>query len=128
MAMTLDGFLPDEGHPLMRWVRTDRHGFPYWQEHSSFCLPIGYPMIDLIYKKENKDDSFVYLAEIGQASQARLLQALMRYKLADEWIVYLLPLVQGSGIRIADTLTSVQLERIGFQTYKNSICRIEYRL
>ena len=85
-------------------------------------------MIDLIYKKENKDDSFVYLAEIGQASQARLLQALMRYKLADEWIVYLLPLVQGSGIRIADTLTSVQLERIGFQTYKNSICRIEYRL
>ena len=73
MAMTLDGFLPDGNDPLMQWVKTSRHGFPYWHERSSFCLPIGYPMLDLIVKKESKDDSFIYLAEISDEQQIELL-------------------------------------------------------
>lgn len=127
MAMTLDGFLPDENHPLMRWVKTYRNGFPYWQERCSFNLPVGYPMLSLIAAKGNKDDSFVYLAEIGHTSQIGLLQALMRYKLADEWFVYLLPLVQGCGIRMADSFAASRLEMVGFQAYGNGVCRMIYR-
>ena len=56
MAMTLDGFLPDENEPLMQWVKMNKRGFSYWRERSSFDLPVGYPMIDLICKKENKDN------------------------------------------------------------------------
>ena len=126
MAMTLDGFLPDEGHPLLRWVRTDRHGFPYWQEHSSFCLPIGYPMIDLICKKENKDDSFVYLAEISNTLKIGLLQSLLLYNMVDEWVLYYLPETKGEGIFLMDKLGMNHWILKSTHKYKNDICRIIY--
>ena len=88
MAMTLDGFLPDEDHPLMQWVMTDRHGFPYWRERSSFDLPVGYPMISLIRKREDNDVPFFYLAEITGIHKMPLLQALLLYGIVDEWVVY----------------------------------------
>lgn len=41
MPVTLDGFLPDKNEILMEWLRTDRNGFPYWEERlHSTCFRI----------------------------------------------------------------------------------------
>ena len=127
MAMTLDGFLPDENHPLMRWVETDRHGFPYWRERSSFDLPVGYPMISLIRKREDSDVSFVYSAEITGIHKMPLLQALLLYGMVDEWVVYLLPLTQGAGTRLTDGFKAARWKVVSTDTYKNGVCRTVYR-
>ena len=34
MPITLNGFLPDENEKLMEWLRTDRNGFPYWENRA----------------------------------------------------------------------------------------------
>ena len=127
MAMTLDGFLPDEDHPLMQWVMTDRHGFPYWRERSSFDLPVGYPMISLIRKREDNDVPFFYLAEITGIYKMPLLQALLLYGIVDEWVVYFLPLTQGNGTRLTDGFKAAQWKAVGADAYKNGICRRVYR-
>ena len=126
MAMTLDGFLPDGNDPLMQWVKTSRHGFPYWHERSSFCLPIGYPMLDLIVKKESKDDSFIYLAEISEKQQIELLNTLLLYKIVDEWIIYHLPDAKRSERYLADKLAIDDWYLKSVRKYKNNVCRMIY--
>ena len=126
MAMTLDGFLPDENDPLIQWVKTDRNGFPYWHEQSSFNLPVGYPMIDLICKKENMDDSFVYLAEISNTLKIGLLQSLLLYNMVDEWILYYLPETKGQGVFLMDKLGVNHWILKSTHRYKNGICRMIY--
>lgn len=38
MPVTLDGFLPGKNEELMEWLRTDRNGFPYWEERATFNM------------------------------------------------------------------------------------------
>lgn len=59
-AMTLDGFLPGEDEELFKWVKTDKRGFPFWHGRSTFMLPIGYPMLDLICEKNVMTKSPLY--------------------------------------------------------------------
>lgn len=126
IVMTLDGLLPDENDPLMQWVKTSRHGFPYWQERSSFRLPIGYPMLNLIIKKESKDDSCIYLAEISDGQQIELLNSLLSYKVVDEWIIYHLPEAKGEGLLIMEKLVLDNWILQSTDKYRNNICRIIY--
>ena len=42
MPVTLDGFLPDKNEELMEWLRTDRNGFPYWEERATFNICLLY--------------------------------------------------------------------------------------
>lgn len=51
MAMKLDGFFLGEDEELFKWVKTDKRGSPFWHGRSTFMLPIGYPMLDLICEK-----------------------------------------------------------------------------
>lgn len=121
-VMALDGFLPDEGNPLMQWLDTDRRGFRYWRERSTFSLPAGYPMIDLINRKGRTEGSRVYLAEISDAARVELLRALKVYDLVDEWIIYSLPHTQGTGVRLTDGFTAAQWELKKSRTFRNGIC------
>ena len=126
MAMTLDGFLPDENEPLMQWVKMNKRGFSYWRERSSFDLPVGYPMIDLICKKENKDN-VSYLAEISNMFKIKLLHAILLYNIVDEWIIYYLPRTQGSGLRLVDKFTTGYWFLKSMHKYKNNICCMVYQ-
>ena len=48
MPVTLDGFLPGKNEELMEWLRTDRNGFPYWEERATFNMFPHYGMLDLM--------------------------------------------------------------------------------
>ena len=127
-AVTIDGFLPKPDNQLMQWVKTDSNGFPYWHEYSIFQLYAHYPMLDLLAQMErNENYSDVYLAEISDKESIKLLQALSRYHLIDEMVVYILPLVIGSGISVFDNLAPSQWQIHKTKSFSNGICRIVYR-
>ena len=51
MPITLNGFLADENEKLMEWLRTDRNGFPYWENRAVFNMYPYYGMLFLFYLK-----------------------------------------------------------------------------
>lgn len=126
-AMTLDGFLSDKDDELLQWVRTDRQGFPFWYERSTFTLPPGYPMLDLICEKEEKDASFVYTAEISGKESLGLLRGLSIYHLIDEIVIYILPLTYGKGITCLQQFPANRWILHQATIFKNGITRLIYR-
>lgn len=126
-AVTLDGYLSGEDEELLQWVRTDRQGFPFWHERSTFTLFSGYPMLDLICEKDEKDASFVYTAEISDKESLGLLHGLTIYHLIDEIIIYILPLTAGKGADCLKQLPAGCWKLHQSKTFKNGITRIIYR-
>ena len=125
--MTLDGFLPREDEELFKWVKTDRHGFPFWLERSTFVLSAGYPMLDLICEKDEKDSSCIYTAEISDKKGIELLHGLFIYHLVDEIIVYILPLTYGKGTAVLQRLPVACWQLHKSVISRNGICRLAYR-
>lgn len=125
--MTLDGFLPGKDEKLLQWVQTDKRGFPYWHERSTFTLPPNYPMLDLISEKDSKEDSFIYTAEISNRESLKLLHRLSIYHLIDEIIVYILPLTSGKGITHLQQLSAGRWKLHKSSVFKNGVCRLIYR-
>lgn len=126
-AVTLDGYLPDRDEKLLQWVRTDRQGFPFWHERSTFALFPGYPMLDLICEKDEKDGSFIYTAEISGRENIGLLHGLTIYHLIDEVVIYILPLTYGKGFACLQQLPVSRWKLHRSKTLKNGITRIIYR-
>lgn len=126
-AITLDGFLPGQEEKLLVWVQTDKRGFPYWYERSTFTLSPNYPMLDLISEKDSKDASFIYTAEISGKESLGLLHGLSIYHLIDEIIVYILPLTSGKGIIHLQQLPAGHWQLHKSTVFRNGICRLIYR-
>lgn len=126
-AMTLDGFLPGEEEELFKWVKTDKRGFLFWHGRSSFMLPIGYPMLDLICEKDEKDASCIYTAEISDKESLELLHSLSIYHLIDEIVVYILPLTYGKGSAVLRQLPATRWRLHESTITRNGICRLVYR-
>lgn len=125
--MTLDGFLPGKDEKLLRWVQTDKRGFPYWHERSAFTLSPNYPMLDLISEKDNKEDSFIFTAEISGKESLGLFNGLSIYHLIDEIIVYILPLTSGRGIIHLQQLPAARWQLHKSTVFRNGVCRLIYR-
>lgn len=105
MAMKLDGFFLGEDEELFKWVKTDKRGSSFWHGRSTFMLPIGYPMLDLICEK---DTSCIYTAEISDKESLELLHSLSIYHLIDEIVVYIFPLTYGRGSAVLQQLPTTR--------------------
>lgn len=126
-AMTIDGFLPDAGNPLMRWLMTDAKGFRYWHDAGTFTLGMDYPVLDLVCDKDSTDSSCIYTAEISDPDEMGLMTSLFRYNVIDELVIHILPEIAGTGTRIfQDGARSVWILRKSTR-FKNGICRNIYR-
>lgn len=127
-TMTLDGFLPEKDEKLLLWLKTDKRGFPFWHERSTFSLFPDYPILDLVCEKDDKaGSSFVYTAEISDKAGFELLHRLSTYHLIDEIIIYILPLTSGKGIALLQRLPVSCWELHESTVFKNGICRLIYR-
>ena len=126
MAITLDGFLPEDSENLMQWVKTDKKGFSRWKEECAYPLFPGYPLLDLVCNKDRTDDSFIYHAEISDKDSAELLRGLFLYHIVDEIIVYLLPVTTGKGIHIMKHVSPCHWSLHKVKQYRNGICHIVY--
>lgn len=127
-AMTIDGFLPEADNQFMQWVKTNTKGFPYWHERSVYRLMPHYPLLDLLAEQHSdKNKSETYIAEISDQGSIELMQGLSRYRLIDELVIYILPVVVGQGTSIFNNLTPSYWKVHQSVTFPNGICRIVYR-
>lgn len=126
--MTIDGFLPEADEILMQWVMNDAKGFPYWHELSVYRLMPRYPLLDLLAEQHSdKNKSDTYIAEISDQGSIELMQGLSRYRLIDELVIYILPVVAGQGMSIFNNLTQSYWKVHQSVTFSNGICLIVYR-
>lgn len=125
-AMTLDGFLPEADGKFMQWVKTSSKGFPYWLERSTLRLRPGHPMLDLVCDKERTGNSCIYLAEISDCPGVEFLGNLFRFHLIDELIVYLLPVMAGTGTSIFKNLPARHWHLRKADILSNGIYRMVY--
>lgn len=126
VAMTLDGSVPVEGHPIMEWMQSNSQGFRYWRKRSTRQLFPGYPLVDLICEKETADSSTVFHTEIYNTETAELLRGLSLYQLIDELIIFLIPLVSTSHLSISAHLPSGNWRLVKSMTFRNGVCRLNY--
>lgn len=127
MAMTLDGFLPEENDKLMQWVQTDKKGFPRWKDECSYPLFPGYPLLDLLCNKDKSDEIFTYSAEVTDKQSVELLRGLFLYHLVDEVVIYLLPITANKGIHIMKHVSPCQWSLYKTKQYPGGICMMIYR-
>lgn len=127
VAASIDGYLPAKEDERLEWLRTDRRGFKRWHESSDRELYAGYPLIDLICEKEEKNNGMTYLAEVSDKESAELLRGLFLYHIVDEMILYLLPTTLHEGIRVLDNFTPATWKTVQVRHYGNGICRMVYR-
>lgn len=125
-AITLDGFLPETAGVLVSWIKNDRQGFPLWRKRCS-ALILPHSILDLLCEKDNKGDSFTYLAEIMEPESVELLRGLFHYDLVDELVIYQLPFSAGQGISVSDTFRSQHWDLHKTASFSNGICRLIYR-
>ena len=118
--------LPEPAGALVSWVRNDRRGFPFWRERCS-ALILPHSILDLLCEKDNRDDSFTYLAEIIEQESVKLLRGLFLYDLVDELVVYQLPFSAGQGISVLNTFRPQHWELHKTTSFSNGICRLIYR-
>lgn len=127
MAMTLDGFLPEENEKLVQWVKTDKKGFAYWEARSTVTLFPHYPLMDLMDDKDKEENPCTYLAEISEMEDVELLRGLSGYQLVDEMVIYRLPLTNNGGMNLSDVFPKGEWTVTEVRTYRNGICRTIYR-
>lgn len=102
IAMTLNGFVPARNDSLLQWIQNSDDGFPYWRGRSTRMLYPGYPLVDLICDKEQSAPSDIYLAEIYDDSGAELLRGLSLYRLIDEMVIFLLPVISSETVPVSN--------------------------
>lgn len=124
--MTLDGFLPETDNVSMQWVMNHRQGFACWRERCDARI-LPHSILDLLAEKDNKNESFTYLAEISDSESVELLRGLFHYNIVDELVIYLLPLSSGQGVSIQQILPACQWRLCKATAFPNGICRLVYR-
>ena len=101
MPVTLDGFLPDKNEELMEWLRTDRNGFPYWEERATFNMFPHYGMLDLMDAKERRDNNCTFFMKVQDEKSAEYAGGKIQF---GQWIL------------------------CESKTFRNNVCRLVYRL
>lgn len=126
-AMTIDGFLPDAGSSLMRWLMTDAKGFRYWHDRGTCTLEADYPVLDLVCDKDSTDKSCIYIAEVSNLDGMELMTRLFRYNIIDELVIHILPEIAGAGTPIFQNCVPSGWILSESTRLKNGICRNIYR-
>ncbi|MCS2442434.1 hypothetical protein NXX09_19755 [Bacteroides uniformis] len=104
--MTLNGFVPARNDSLLQWIQNSDDGFPSRRGRSTRMLYPGYPLVDLICDKEQSAPSDIYLAEIYDDSGAELLRGLSLYRLIDEMVIFLLPVISSETVPVSKHIST----------------------
>lgn len=127
MPVTLDGFLPKENEQLMTWIRTDKQGFPFWEDEATFNMYPYYGILDMMEAKKRHGENCTYFMKIDGFKCAEYAKGLFLFHLVDEIVMYLLPVSYGNGTNISQNIRPNQWQLYDVKIFKNHICRIIYR-
>ena len=90
----------------MEWLRTDRNGFPYWEERATFNMYPHYGMLDLMDAKERHEKDCTFFMKVEDEKSAEYVGGVFLFRLADELVIYLLPISYKSGKNITGRFNS----------------------
>lgn len=126
-AITLDGYLPDKTDPRLSWIENNRKGFPKWRDSADCILSGDVSFLTLINQKRIPCTDCVYLAELLTEQQLPIIKGLLAYGLADEVILYILPIITGKGIQTSlSSLPAPKWALKSSRTFSNGISRLIY--
>lgn len=126
-VITLDGYLPERNDPRLTWVENNRNGFPKYRTSADNILSGEISFLTLINKKREVNTDCVYLAELLTESQLPLIKGLLAYGLADEIILYVLPISTGKSVQTSlSCLSETEWALKGSHTFRGGITRLIY--
>lgn len=123
--ITLDGYLFDRTVSSSLWDTPDKYGLTRIRDRATQTLGPDVSFISLIqWKKEYEG---IYLVE-AVPDTISVIGSMFRYWLVDEIILFVIPYIQGDGIRLFTEIPSPSSwEMTGNKSFKSGICRLTYR-
>lgn len=123
--ITLDGYLALRSTFPELWEHPDRYGITCIRERALSCLAPDIPFITLTRWKQ--ESSGIYLSEVTSETLP-FMDSLLRFRMADELVLYVLPCFQGKGSRLFEGSSGHSLwELTGTRSFGKGICRLHYR-
>ena len=122
--ITLDGYLFDRTVSSL-WDTPDKYGLTRIRNRATQTLGPDVSFISLIqWKKEYEG---IYLVE-AVPDTISVIGSMFRYWLVDEIILFVIPYIQGDGIRLFTEIPGPSSwEMTGNKCFKSGICRLTYR-
>lgn len=123
--ITLDGYLFDRTVSSPLWDNSDKYGLTKIRDHATRTLGPDVSFISLTqWKKETKG---IYLIEAAPDTIS-VIGSMFRYWLVDEIILFVVPYMQGNGIRLFTEIPGPSSwEMTGNKCFRSGICRLAYK-
>ena len=123
--ITLDGYLARRSTFPDLWEHPGRYGITRIREGALSCLAPEVSFISLMEWK--RGHSGVYLAE-ATPETLPLADSLLRFRMADELVLYVLPCFQGEGSRLFEESPGPSAWKLaGTRNFRRDVCRLHYR-
>lgn len=123
--ITLDGYLARRSTFPELWEHHGKYGITRIRERALSRLDPEVSFISLTEWKRER--SGIYLAE-ANLETFPLADSLLRFNMADELVLYVLPCFQGEGSRLFEGGPGVSAwELAGTRCFRGDICRLRYR-
>lgn len=123
--ITLDGYLALQPTFPDLWEYPDRYGLTRIRRRALSNLTPDTPFITLTRWKQ--ESTGIYLSEVTPETLP-FMDSLLRFRMADELVLYVLPCFQGKGSRLFEGSSGYSLwELTGTRSFGKGIFRLHYR-
>ena len=123
--ITLDGYLARRSTFPDLWEHPEKYGITRIREAALSCLGPDVSFMSLTEWKQGH--SGVYLAEAALETLP-FTDSLLRFDMADELVLYVLPRFQGEGFRLFEGCPGFSLwELAGMRSFDRDVCCLHYR-
>ena len=125
-VLTMDGCPAETTGLSGRWLGSDQYGTGALKESATCILNENTSLTHLSSWTENSDDSLTYLIEATEKT-AGIINGMIRMRLVDEIILYLLPVIAGNGSRLfQSSLPESEWTCTESRRWKDGMVRITY--
>lgn len=125
-VLTMDGCPAETTGLSGRWLGSDQYGIGALKEAATCVLTEDTSLTLLSNRMENTGDSLNYLIEATEKT-AGIINGMIRMRLVDEIILYMVPVIAGNGSRLfQSSLPESEWACTGSRQWKDGMVRIAY--
>ncbi|MCC3347029.1 dihydrofolate reductase family protein [Phocaeicola coprocola DSM 17136] len=125
-VLTMDGCPAETTGLSGRWLGSDQYGIGALKEAATCVLTEDTSLTLLSNRTEQTDDSLNYLIEATEKT-AGIINGMIRMRLVDEIILYMVPVIAGNGSRLfQSSLPESEWTCTESKRWKDNIIRITY--
>lgn len=126
-VLTMDGCPAETTGLSGRWLGSDQYGIGALKEAATCVLTEDTSLTLLSNRMENTGDSLNYLIEATEKT-AGIINGMIRMRLVDEIILYMVPVIAGNGSRLfQSSLPESEWTCTGSRQWKDGMVRIALR-